>query len=55
MTPEGDRRNYSSKAVLALKLASEINSESELKNQILAPFRSFAFLHSQGHKPTLWP
>jgi len=35
---EGDRRNYSSKTVLALKIASAFTSESELKNVILAAF-----------------
>src|SRR5262245_51108008 len=45
---ERDRRSYSSKTVLALKLASAFNSEDELKNVILVVFRSFAFLHSQG-------
>jgi hypothetical protein len=51
-TPEGDRRSYSSKTVSSLKLASILNSDNELKNVILAAFRSFAFLHSQGHFQT---
>ncbi|WP_143199988.1 hypothetical protein, partial [Bradyrhizobium sp. NAS80.1] len=51
---ERDRRSYSSKAVLALKLARRFNLDDELKNVILAVSRSFAFLHSQGHsRPTL--
>ena len=33
-----DRRSYSSKNVLTLKLASILNSENELKNVILAAF-----------------
>jgi hypothetical protein len=49
-TPDGDRRSYSSKTVLALKRASVLNSESELKNVILTAFRSLAFSHSQGQK-----
>jgi hypothetical protein len=44
--PEGDSSSYSSKTVLAVKLASLLNSENELKNVILATLRSFAFLHS---------
>jgi hypothetical protein len=51
-TPDGDRRSYSSKTVLALKRASVLNSESELKNVILTAFRSLAFSHSQGQKLT---
>jgi hypothetical protein len=55
-TPEGDRRSYSSKTVLALKLAGVLNSENELKNVILAVFRFFAFLHSQGQtRKSSWP
>src|SRR6266480_7446260 len=50
--PEGDRTSYSSKTVFTPNLASEFNSENELKNVILAAFRSFAFLHDQGHKRT---
>jgi hypothetical protein len=47
----GDRTSYSFKTVLAVKLASALNLENyELQNVILAEFRSFAFLHSQGHK-----
>ena len=49
---EGDRRNCSSKIVLTLKFASALTSESELKNIILAAFRFFAFLHSQGQTET---
>src|SRR5262249_11895910 len=47
-TLERDRTSYSSKTDLALKLASNFNLDDELKNAILAVFRSFAFLHSQG-------
>jgi hypothetical protein len=47
-----DRRSYSSKTVLALKLAGVLNSENELKNVILATFRFFEFLHSQGQIST---
>jgi hypothetical protein len=53
-TPDGDRRSYSSKTVLALKRASVLNSESELKNVILTAFRSLAFSHSQGHSRPNW-
>src|SRR5215467_11776303 len=49
-TLERDRRSYSSKTVLALKLASAFNLEDELKNVILVASRSLAFLHSQGQK-----
>jgi hypothetical protein len=52
-TPDGDRRSYSSKTVLALKRASVLNLESELKNVILTAFRSLAFSHSQGQTRTL--
>jgi hypothetical protein len=53
-TLDGNRRSYASKTVLVLKLESALNSKDELKNVILAAFRSFAFLHSQGHsRPTL--
>jgi hypothetical protein len=52
-TLERDRRSYSSKTVLALKLANAFNLDDELKNVILVVFRSFAFLHSQGHKRRL--
>lgn len=45
-TLECDRRNYSSKPVLGLKLASAFNFDDELKNVILVEFRSFAFSHS---------
>jgi hypothetical protein len=48
-TLELDRRSYSSKTVLALRLATAFNLDGELKNVILAVFRCFAFLHSQGH------
>jgi len=44
---DGDRRSYSSKTVVTVKLASELNFKNELKNVILAACRSFAFLHSQ--------
>jgi hypothetical protein len=43
------RRSHSSKTASALKRANGFNFESELKNVILAVFRSLAFLHSQGH------
>ena len=46
----GDRTSYSFKPVLGVKLASAFKLENELKNVIPAGFRSFAFLHSQGHK-----
>jgi hypothetical protein len=52
-TLERDRRSYSSKTVLALKLANAFNLDDELTNVILVVFRSFAFLHSQGHKRRL--
>ncbi|OKO66911.1 hypothetical protein AC630_41080, partial [Bradyrhizobium sp. AS23.2] len=48
-TLERDRRTYSSKIVLALRLAGAFNLDGELKNAILVVFRSCAFLHSQGH------
>lgn len=56
-TLERDRRSYSSKPVLRLKLAKAFNFEDELKNAILVEFRSFAFSHSQGHERPLegWP
>jgi hypothetical protein len=47
---DGDRRSYSSKTLLAIKLASALNLKNELKNVVLAAFRSFAFLLSQGQK-----
>ena len=34
--------------VLALKLASALNLDDKLKNEILVAFRFFAFSHSQG-------
>jgi hypothetical protein len=37
-TLDGDGRNHSSKIVLAVKLASVLNIESQLKNVILAGF-----------------
>ena len=43
---DGDRRSYSPKTVVTVKLASELNFKNELKNVLLAAFRSFAFLHS---------
>lgn len=46
---ERDRRSHSSKTIVALKLATAFNLDDELKNVILVVFRSFAFLHSQGH------
>jgi hypothetical protein len=51
-TLDVDRRSYSFRTVLAVKLASAFNLENELKNVILAVFRSFAFSHSQGHLQT---
>jgi hypothetical protein len=53
-TLERDRRSYSSKTVLALKLANAFNLDDELTNVILVVFRSFAFSHSQGQKATFW-
>ena len=50
-TLDGDRRSYASKTVLALKVASTLN----LKNVILAAFRSFAFLYRQGHSRHFCP
>jgi hypothetical protein len=49
---DGDRRSYSSKTALTVKRASELNSPNDPKNLILGEFQSFAFLHSQGQKPT---
>jgi len=50
---EGDRRNYSSKTVLALKFASAFTSESELRNVILASiFRVFTQPGSKAALPT---
>jgi hypothetical protein len=46
---DGDRRSNSFKTVLAVDLASAFNMENELKNVVLAVFRSFTFSHSQGH------
>ena len=48
-TLRGDRTSYSLTTVFAVKRASALNLENELKNAILPEFRSFAFLHSQGH------
>src|SRR5262245_44289070 len=42
-TLERNRRSYSSKIVLELKLASGVNFNDKLRNAILAAFRSFAF------------
>jgi hypothetical protein len=47
-TLDDDRRSCSSKTALALELASALNIKNELKNAILAAFRSLAFSHSQG-------
>jgi hypothetical protein len=49
-TLEHNRRSYSSMTVLALKLASALNLDDKLKNEILVAFRFFAFSHSQGLK-----
>jgi len=49
-TPGDERTSYSLKAVFAVKRASALNLENELRNVILAEFRSFAFSHSQGLK-----
>ena len=46
-TLERNRTSYSSETDLALKLASDFNLDDELKNVILAVFRSFAFLHNR--------
>jgi hypothetical protein len=51
-TRDHDRRSYSSETALALNRASAFNLTNELKNAILAAFRSFAFLHTQGHLRT---
>src|SRR6201984_3556133 len=51
-TRDHDRRSYSSETALALNRASALNLTNELKNVILAAFRSFAFLHTQGHLRT---
>ena len=51
-TPGSDRRSYSSTIILALKLASAFHLESELKNRILAVFRSFEFSHGLGQQAT---
>jgi len=51
-TLDRDRRSYSSKTALGLQFASAFNLEIKLENVILVAFRLFAFLHSQGHKPT---
>src|SRR3569833_1002129 len=47
---ERDRRSYSSKIVLGLKLASAFNFDDELKNVILVVFRSFGFFTQPGVK-----
>lgn len=49
-TLERDRRRYSSKIVLGLKLASAFNFDHELKNVILVVFRSFGFFIQPGVK-----
>jgi hypothetical protein len=46
---QDDRRSYSSKSALGHQLAIVFNFKIELKNVILVAFRTFAFLHSQGH------
>jgi hypothetical protein len=46
---DDDRRSYSSKTALGHQLAIAFNFKIELKNVILVAFRTFAFLHSQGH------
>ena len=51
-TRDRDRRSYSSETALALNRASVLNLTNELKNVILAAFRSFAFLHTQGQELT---
>ena len=48
-TRDHDRRSYSSETALALNRASAFNLTNELKNAMLAAFRFFAFLHTQGH------
>jgi hypothetical protein len=50
-TFDGDR-SYSSNTVVTVKLAGELNFNDKLQNLILAAFRSFAFLHSQGQNRT---
>ena len=49
----GERTNCLLKTVFAVNRASASNFENKLKNVILAEFRSFAFLHSQGQKLTV--
>src|SRR3954452_11014663 len=51
-TLRGDRTSHSLKTVFVVKRASALNLENELKNVIQAEFRSFAFLHTQGHRLT---
>src|SRR4029079_19263199 len=53
-TLQGDRRNYSSRTALACRFASAFTAEGELKNAILAAFRSFTFSHAQGQNQTQW-
>jgi hypothetical protein len=48
-TLEGDRTSHSSRTVSAVEFVGPFNLENELKNVILAVFRSSAFLHRQGH------
>jgi hypothetical protein len=47
------RRSYSSRTVSGIQFENTFDLEIELKNVILVAFRFFAFLHSQGHLPTL--
>jgi hypothetical protein len=47
-----DGISYSSKTALVVQHAIEFDLEVELKNIILAAFRYFEFLHSQGHFQT---
>jgi hypothetical protein len=47
-----DRTSSSLKAVFGAHIASAFNFKIELENIILVAFRTFAFSHSLGHKPT---
>ena len=46
-------QDYSSKTVSGIQFENTFDLEIEPKNVILVAFRFFAFLHSQGHQPTL--
>jgi len=53
-TLDDDRRSCVSKTVPSLNLERALNLRYELKNAILAAFRSFAFSHSQGQNAKSW-